>query len=285
MATATTAALTVTLAELRRRVADRLGDWTQLTATGGGTTTTLIDALNVNAGAENANGRWVSAASGTAGNIGHTARVTATTDSTSTLTFIPAFPSATAVGDVFDLFNFRGIGWSPAQYKNAINNAINDAFPLGLIELQSNVTGFSSDPPGTITVPAAMHEVYAVEYVDGDGNRLRTIAAGATNGWGWSADAANGEIAITGWPASEADGLTLRLLGYGRQDALTAETDACALNAEYIVARACYHLTLGKIGSDSSYGQMVNVFMNESQRLRTRIRTIRKPGTRAVRSV
>ena len=47
MATAATGALTVSLAELVRRLADEFGDLIKLTATATGTTTTLIDTQRI----------------------------------------------------------------------------------------------------------------------------------------------------------------------------------------------------------------------------------------------
>lgn len=278
---APTSALVLTLADVRRRVADRFGDLTQLATTALGTTTTLIDTLNVSTAAENYTGCWLSFTSGT--NNGLMRRVSSTTDSTSTLTFTPATPAVVAANTTVDVFNKRGHGFTVLEYNRAINNAINDVFPLGLIELETTITAvFDADNP-SVPVPAGMAEVFMIESVDDDGFRHRVIPSRQNNEWGWIADPALGEIRILGWPASQIDGLTIRLTGYGRQPALASDSDTCALNVEFIVARAAYHLALGAIMRDTSFTNQVADFRNESERLRIRVRTIRKPGTVRVR--
>ncbi len=279
-------AFSIPLSDLRRRVLRRLGDGGEiLTATSNGTTTTFIDALNVSSAAENRDGQFITPLTGTAGNIGKTARVTTTTDASNRLTFTPAFPFATAVGDVIETTNYRGIGFRPDQIVNAINDAINDAYPLGLIEVSADVNGFNADPPGTVVVPLNMREVYDVAFIDSAGYSRPLRIASRTNRYGVSFDAVAGTINIAGVPAIDANNNVLRLFGYARQPALALDSDVCLLNAEYIVSRACYHLALAKISSDPSYGQMVSVFLKESEMLRSRVRTQRKPGTTLVRSI
>ena len=286
MATATTAQNPISRAELRRRVVQRLGDGGQLlTATGNGSTSTFVDALDISTAAETFDGEWIYFVSGTAGNIGKTARVLSTTKETNTITFTPAVPSNTATGDVIETTNFRGIGFRPDQVNNAINNAINDAFPLGMIKLSSDVTGYDVTPPGTISVPDNFYYVSSVAFLDTEGAEHPVLRATRSNYYGWNANAVTGEISIAGGPGWLANGMTIRLTGYGRQDILSADTDTCLLRAEPIIDRACYHLALSKISSDPSYGQMVNVFKNDLQRSWSRLRTPFDPSLTLVRSL
>lgn len=270
------------LTTLRRRVASRLGDYTALVATGSGSTTTLIDALNVNAGAENYNGGALLFVGGTAANIGKVARVATTTDSTSTLTFAPAVASATASGDAVDCFNRRGLGFRPADYTFAINQAINDAFPLGVIDLRVEWGAFDADAP-EIDVPASLYEVYDVEWADAAGNWHRIPKSQRASEYGWTVDAASGQLRLLGNPGLQADGLTIRLSGYGRQQELSAESDLCFLNAEYVVARACYHLCAGAVTRDASFASLTPLYQKEAEMMKSRIRTIRKPYAERVR--
>lgn len=281
MATATTAVLTQTLANLRERVARRLGDFDQLTATSNGTTTTFIDALNVNSASESMLGRFITMSSGTV----H--RITVFTDGTSTVTFTPAAASTalTATGSVVSVYNKRGKGFSPAQYKSAINDAINDAWPLGMIEIISTISGSFDSTTPEVTVPASMYRVHTVEWQDTNGDWHVILKASRSNESGWRADAAAGQIRLQGVGANQADGFVIRLTGYGRQDELSADSDTCALNAEYIVARACYHLTYGNIERDEKYAQTTSGFMQESKLLRSRIRTMHRTDAEIVRSV
>jgi hypothetical protein len=272
MATATTGALTQTLAQLRIRVAQRLGDHTPLTFTSNGTTTTCIDTRAINTATEDCKGRAILFSDGTV------SRVTTQVDATSTLTFTPAVSNANLVeaADVAHMFNKRGKGFQPSEYKDAINAAINDAFPLGLIEVTDETSAAFDENTPEITVDASLVYVHTVEWEDDDGFWTTLPQATKTNQWGWIADGASGQIRLLGYPARVADGRLLRTVGYGRQEILSAESDTCALNAEYIISRACYHLCLGNMDKDPMYGQLVGVFIQESNALRTRIRTLNK---------
>lgn len=279
ISTAASGGLTLTLTELRRRVARRLGDLDQLVSTANGSTTTIVDTLNVNSATEDMKGRVVLPTSGT--NLGLTRRITAQVDSTGTLTVTPALSAITATNDTFDVFNKRGKGFLPSQITAAINDAINDAFPLGMVELRSTISpAFDYDSP-EITVPATFVYVHTVAWQDEDGFWSVVPKSTGSGEYGWIADAAAGEIRILGGIGYSIDGLTVRLTGYGRQPTLSAESDTCALNAEYIVSRACYHLCLGNIDRNpDKYGPLVTVFLQESQRLRTRVRTLSPTGSR-----
>lgn len=214
-------------------------------------------------------------------------RITNMVDSTSTITFTPACANANLVevGDVVSIYNKRGKGFSPAQYKAAINDAINDAFPLGRIEIISTISGdFDADTP-EITVPASMTHVHTVEWQDDEGDWHVLMKATRSNEQGWRADPAAGQIRLQGIAASQADGYSVRVSGYGRQDVLTADSDTCALNAEYVIARACYHLTYGNIDRDEKYAQTTTGYEKEAKALRMRLRRIERTDSELIRSV
>lgn len=271
VAAATTGALTQTLAQLRNRVSDRLGDRLPLIATSNGTTSTFKDNLNVTTATENLLGRWIVLSDGTI----HV--ISGQTNSSSTLTFTPdaGSTSYTATGQTANLYNKRGKGFTTDQYKNAINNAINDAYPLGLIAVRGDVTlPFDSAAP-EITIPASITYITDLEYEDASGFWHRLPKSGRSTEYGWKADPAAGELRLFGFMADQVDGLSLRITGFGRQAELSADTDTCALNAEFIVSRACYHLCASAIDKDAAfYGSLVNLYMQESDRMRKRLRTL-----------
>lgn len=282
MATASTAQLTVTRQELRRRVASRFGDYLLLTATADSADTThLTDTLNINTGAEHFNGRVLWFADGD--NAGAQARVTATDDTTGKLTFAPAVGTIPATGDTVESYNRRGTGFLPAQIHDAINNAIDDAFPLGMIEATQTLSGsFSADSP-SMTITASLYDIYRVEFQDTDSYWHVIPPASGTNEWGWK-PFPGGTIDILGWPAEMADTYTIRVTGYGRQDRLSTDTDTCALSPEWLVVRAAYHLALGAMMRSTEFGPLASQLDKESQKLKTRIRTLRRPGSQRVRS-
>ncbi len=272
MATATTGQLTQTLAQLRKRVAQRFGDYLLLTGTTNGTTTTFIDARNINTGTEDMTGRAILFSDGSV------SRITAQVDATSTITFTPAVSNANLVeaADTAEVFNKRGKGFLPSEYRDAINAAINDAYPLGLIEVTDETSAAFDATVPEVTVDTSLVYVHTVEWEDGDGFWTTIPQATKTNQQGWIADGASGQIRLLGRHADVADGYLLRTVGYGRQDVLTSDSDSCVLNAEWIVERACYHLALSAIDRDQMFGQMVNVFMQQSERKRGRLRTLNK---------
>lgn len=212
-------------------------------------------------------------------------RVTGFTDSTNTLTFVPVATTAlTAIGQTAEVYNKRGAGGTPSEYKDAINNAINDAFPIGLIEVRSNVSAtFDSDTPEA-TVPASLTHVHTVEWQDDDSFWHEIPRSNRAGEYGWIADATAGQIRILGAPADDADGHTLRVTGYGRQDTLSVDADTCALSAEFIVSRACYHLCYAWLDKDQKFRDAATTYEREANRLRWRLKTTKKPGTLLVRS-
>lgn len=270
MGTATTAQLSQTLAQLRVRVADRFGDYVLLTATSNGLATSFIDTINVTTASEYPVGQEIVFEDGSK------RRVTGWTDTTGTLTFATLGATTyTATGKTAALYNKRGKGFLSAQYDRAINAAINDAFPLGLIEVRGTISAFDANTP-EMTVPANMAFVKTLEWEDSDGLFHVIPMATRTSEYGWIADPGAGQLRLLGDPAWTANGFDLRITGFGRQDTLSSDSDTCLLDAEYVVSRACYHLALGALDKDPMYGQMVGIFLQESERKRSRIRTLDK---------
>lgn len=282
MATASTAQQTQTLLELRRAVADRFDDYTLLTSTANGNVgkTTLIDTQNINPGEQHFNGAQIVCLNGT--NAGLTRTITGTDLTTGTLTFA-ALTLATAAADTFDVFNRTGRKFKKAQYDRAINRAIVDAWPMGTIMVTAAVSAtFDAEVP-EITVPVSVSEVIALEYQDENSDWHTVPKAGSRGGDGWFADAASGQLRLNGARAWAVNDKTLRVTGYGRQDALSADSDTCALAPEFIVSRAAYHLALGNVGQDDM-AVRVNIFRDESERARVRIARLRDPWSQKVRS-
>jgi hypothetical protein len=280
---ASAASLTQTLAQLRRRLARELGDYTAITCTANGTTTTLIDTQRVNSATQDMKGRIIVSTNGT--NTGLQRVVTSFTDSTGTLGF-SALTAATAPNDTFDVFNKRGKGFAPSDYDAAINDAINDAFPLCLIEQVATITpAFDADAGGELTVPASFVYVHTVEYQDEDGYWHNLPRSSRHAGYGWTADAAAGELRILGAPGRSIDGFTVRLTGYGRQGTLSSDSDTCAIPAEWLIYKAAAALCLSAIDKDPTYGPKVSVYEGRANGLRTRIRTLRKSGSELVRAI
>lgn len=282
MATAAAGALTQTLAQLRRRVARELQDYVALTATANGSTTTVVDTQRIRAATQSMVGRILVCTNGT--NNGLQRVIDAQVDSTGTLT-VAALTASTATNDTFDVYNKRGKGFAPWEYDAAINDAINDAFPLHMIEQTETIgTAFDADGPGTFTVPASFVYVHTVEYQDADSYWLALPQASRRSEYGWTADAPEGKIRILGNIGKAIDAYTIRVSGYGRQGTLSSDSDTCTVPAEWLVYKACASLCLGAIDKDQSYGPRVQIYENKANGLRTRVRTLRRTGSVKVRA-
>ena len=279
MATATTAQFTQTRKQLRQAIARRVGDYMALTATANGSTTTFTDIRRLAAAREGLIGRqWV----GTSGSNDGIARTV--TSGTTTLTLDTAVTS-TLSGDTADLYNKRGTGWLYDEYNAKINDVINAAAGFARLEVTEVIaTAFDAATP-EVTVPVSLAWVYAIEWEDSDGF-WHAIPPGERFGsYGWFADPAAGQVRIQGLPAFDAGDATIRMHGYGRQDTLSADTDSCALNSEYVIAQSAYELAFEGMDRDPGLAQKVLILQQEAQAAKRRMRSYWVPGSKAVRLV
>lgn len=269
-----------TLLHLRRDVADVFGDYIPLAFTANGTTTTLIDTVNVNVMAETYDGMELLFTSSP--NDGLLARVTDTAGNTGTLTFSPARTS-TVAANTADAFNKRSRGFRVAEYTRAINASIEEFNGMGLIPMIEDVSGVFDMSTGTFAVPASMREAYRVEFQDTD-NIWREIPHGRPRGgYGWTAEPSEEVIRIEGNPGFMADSNSLRIHGTGLQATLSAGTDTCALNHYAVVCAASYRLCLMGMDRDPMFGQKIGVRLQEYERSKPRVSSVRHPRSVIVR--
>lgn len=269
-----------TRGQLRRRIAQNLGDYRSLECTSVSTGGFVIDSLNISTATEDLSGCQIIVTSGA--NIGHIARIQSSNDTLNRVTLVPAAASDFAVGDTVDVVMRRGRGWEVREYHQAINDAIDDAYPVTLAELMAESVDFDVES-GKIVVPEELTQVYAVEWQDSDGHWHVIPKAQRTNGWGWKPDVANGVIVVTDSPKYLADGQPVRLYGYGKHQPLRSEADRTDVNVEWLSARASYYLCRGGMDRDPQRGSLILLFERESAALRPRLRTLRKAATVGVR--
>src|SRR4051794_13920128 len=127
----TDAVRTTSLAELRRRIARRLGDLVRVQGTETGSTSTLVDAINIPTGNEDLTRRQMVFTS--TDFAGVKAVITSTDPRGNEIPFRPILPATTPSATTADIFNKRGAGFSLTEYKDAINDAIDDAYPLARV--------------------------------------------------------------------------------------------------------------------------------------------------------
>lgn len=212
------------------------------TATGSGSTTTFVDAINLIDPDDTLIGRigWFSA--GTAGNLYSTVRVTDNVQSTNTITFTPAVAQATAAADVLELWNDLDQGVTPAEVHDLINLAIEsvaDAFPIPALDTEET---FSQDDP-ELDIPATWRWFEGLEYQeysDDDTGKWKFI---------WDdkflyVDKAQRTVRVKKPWCYKLNTLNVRLRGATRPTALTADTQSTPVDAEWIARQVAYQLLL-----------------------------------------
>lgn len=274
---------TTTLEKLRSRVADRLGDLHQVEATAVGSVSTFTDVINIPIGNRLLTKQQMVFTSGAL--RGQIVVITDTNQGTNSITFAPPQASAPQIGDTADIVNSLGMGYTFKAIDRAINQVIDESYPLARTQVLSADIAFSAASP-TITVPTTMEEVYAIEWYDtGREQWVEVYPAKHRGHRGWQPEIWDGEITIDPYIAGVLDGSNVRILGEGRHAQLSLYSDATSLHPDYIVAQACYYLTMSglKNDQDGSRSRTVLQFAQEAELKKTQIRTRRQSRSVAVR--
>ena len=267
-----------TYLQLITRLAHELNDCVSLTATTNGTTTTFVDNVNINSSRESYDGwEWFGTSSPNSDVI-----ATVTGTSTNTITITPAVTSTTTSSTAL-LVNKRGRGFRIQDYKRAINGAIQDFNGTALIPTVETIASVFDMDTGAITVSATLAEAYRIEYQNSDGRWREIKRAFPAGADGWTAEPSNAVIRVEGDPGWSADGYTVRIHGYKRQALLSGLSDTCSFDSGGIVARAAYLLCRSALDRDPKFAQMILIYRTEAQEAMGRLRTLRQPGTTAVR--
>ncbi len=272
-----------TRAEIRRRAARRLDDLVRLQATEAGTSSTLIDTINMSMGNEDLVRRQIVFTDPTFAPA--RAVVTSHAHSDSTISFNPPLGGSTSTTTTCDLFNKRGMGFSIMEYDDAINSAIDDSFPIARTIVESTTTTFNDASP-TLSVGADTDDIYDVLWQDGDGE-WRSVPAAEYEGYsGWYSRPYDEAVVVSGGVRNAMAGRSVKVIGYGKHPQLTTDTATTALHPEWLVARVCYHLCLMGLNRDATgmRAKQVLTFQQESESRLTLIRTRHNPmssGTRA----
>jgi len=252
-----TAQVGTTYRDLRREIQDRLDDLIVLTCTEAGTTTTLVDDVNLYDSSSSMIGSFVLAVSGTTANVGKVRRVNDNTNDLANLSFAPELPAATLVGDVFDLCNLNGAGWAPAEILRRVNAVLHESFPRLKVKREDTlVEEFSRDTP-FIDIPDNVTHNYKVRYQDSRGE------------W-WDVPhydrvchRASLQIELRGASRGRAHGCVIRLYGYGKHPAVSADTDLIYVNPRWLVLEVASRLG-AQPSRNQAMRQMAAAWANEA---------------------
>ena len=143
--------------QIRRSIAANLDQAPASSASGNGSTTTLVDA-NYIGGDDEFNGGWLIFTSGT--NDGLIRRVTDYASSTGTFTFKPAATASTATNDTYEYWRSE---YPPARIHEFINQAIIQRTPRGLV-IDEDESNHGHVLDSRYDIPSGMVAVSAVDY-------------------------------------------------------------------------------------------------------------------------
>jgi len=143
--------------QIRRSIAANLDQPPSGTATGNGSTTTLLD-TNYIGGDDEFNGGWLVFTSGT--NDGLIRRVTDYASSTGTFTFKPAATASTATNDTYEYWRAE---FPPDRIHEFINQAITQRTPRGLV-IDEDISNHGHIRDSRHDIPSAMVAVSQVDY-------------------------------------------------------------------------------------------------------------------------
>ena len=143
--------------QIRRSIAANLDQPPSGTATGNGSTTTLLD-TNYIGGDDEFNGGWIVFTSGT--NDGLIRRVTDYASSTGTFTFKPAATANTQANDTYEYWRAE---YPPDRIHEFINQAITQRTPRGLV-INEDISNHGHIKDSRYDIPSAMVAVTQVDY-------------------------------------------------------------------------------------------------------------------------
>ena len=152
-----------TRAQLRQSVGYNLGAVYVSSASGNGSTTTIVDNTLIGAD-DNHNGKWV-IFNDASGNSGQTTRVSDYTSSSTTLTLSPAVDASSATSDTYEMWDDI---YSPARINEFINQAIIDATghaydPVEKLDLHTDGKSLRLDIPSGLSM---IQDIYYRDKVD-----------------------------------------------------------------------------------------------------------------------
>jgi len=152
-----------TRAQLRQSVGYNLGAVYVSSASGNGSTTTIVDNTLIGAD-DNHNGKWI-IFNDASGNSGQTTRVSDYTSSSTTLTLSPAVDASSATSDTYEMWDDI---YSPARVNEFINQAIIDATghaydPVEKLDLHTDGKSLRLDIPSGLSM---IQDIYYRDKVD-----------------------------------------------------------------------------------------------------------------------
>lgn len=222
----------ITRRELRRSIGRIVGDLLLVEATGPGSTTSIVDAINGGAANASHKGRVGIVSEGTAANLGRFVRVTDTNHTAFSFTFTPALPVLTATGDVIEFYNERDTGTPPKLIVEHINDVIRAVGFGNLVDAESDDLTWTSDDTEGLAVPAEWNGFYGVAFKDWTERWQRLPPADI------ELDPINRVVFLSNFSQWRASDRTVKLLGTVQPDILETDDAVTAINPEFLRLQA-----------------------------------------------
>ena len=143
--------------QIRRSIASNLDQSPASSASGNGSTTTLVDANGIG-GDDEFNGGWLVFTSGS--NDGLIRRVTDYASSSGTFTFKPAATASTATSDTYEYWRAE---FPPERIHEFINQAITQRTPRGLV-INEDISNHGHIRDSRYDIPSAMTALSQIDY-------------------------------------------------------------------------------------------------------------------------
>lgn len=220
--------------QLRRAIANQMGDLIHVVATSDGTEGMLVDAINLEREVNAFNGMQLYCVDAQApANIGKLATVASSNPAARSINFNPELPQITKTGDIFDLYNYRDNGWRYDEY----NQAINDAIMRGGDEHATIPAKVTLDEPfnrrfNLIEIPEQFTYFAGIDIIDRYGTPKSVPPAF------YEVDKFTCEVSLKGRYIQAAHGKKLRLRGHRAPDLLRTDDDRTHLPTEWVVNEA-----------------------------------------------
>lgn len=281
----TDAVRTTSLETLIKRIAFRLGDLVIVAASeASDNPNTFVDAINIPTGNESLIRRQMVITSGDY--QGQVLIITTFDADSHTISYVPVTAGNIVAGTTANIINKRGMGYTYEEYKFAVQQSQEDAYPIARVPVAGTVSVFDSDI-GVLTIPDNIDEVYEVQWQDENGFWIPIEGASFSGYSGWQVNKYDNTITINDYALRDViSGYNVRVLGEGREAPLVNYDDVTRLHPDYLVAQSCYHLALMGMDRDitGTRARQVGQFEAEAERKRVLIRTLRNPGSQATRS-
>lgn len=271
--------MTITRAELRQEIGDRIGDVLICTASDtGASASNFIDVVTLRHGNNILRGR--EAIMSTAAdplNTNVIRVVTGNSQATNSLDVSPPFNSPPVAGDVLELYNSDFGGTLISQIHRAINKAIRIGQLAHLIEVTEDVTDFDYTNP-TYALDANWYGFIGAEWQWDEDSTWTMLPVR-------SLDAANRTVTLAPIRATGYDARPIRLRGYTMPSLLSSDTDSTPINAEWLIERASAELLIATNSKKTSGASSTSLAMGQNNQAqaetrRNLTRTRKKPFTR-----